>query len=434
MRRLEYLKFRGVFSALVIVCVVSLFLTDAFATNGYFSLGYGTRYKALGGAGVALSLSSMAPATNPAALAYQGNRVDAGLGIFNPNREYTVNGNPSGFPGTFGLMPVTVRSGKVAFVIPSLAGSVSLPGGHHLGLTIYGNGGMNTNYDNDVFYGTRPTGVDLTQLFVAATYAREIAPGQAVGVSGIFAFQRFKAEGLQAFGMFSSAPSDLTNNGYNNSTGMGAKIGYMGKLLPILSIGASYQTRISMTQFNDYQGLFAEEGSFDIPASWTAGIAVKPLPMLTVAADVQQILYSQVKSIANPMMPNLGMAMMGNAAYLMGREDGPGFGWEDMTVFKIGAQLTPLPGSTLRAGFSTGKQPIPDSEVMFNILAPAVVEQHVTVGITQKVLPMVEVNASLMRAFSNTVSGPNPLEVPGRQTIDITMDQWEGEVGVSISL
>jgi hypothetical protein len=29
------------------------------------------------------------------------------------------------------------------------------------------------------------------------------------------------------------------------------------------------------------------------------------------------------------------------------------------------------------------------------------------------------------RAFSNTVSGPNPLEVPGQQTIELKMDQWQ---------
>ena len=38
------------------------------ATNGYFSNGYGTQSKAMGGTGVALSLDSLAPASNPAAL------------------------------------------------------------------------------------------------------------------------------------------------------------------------------------------------------------------------------------------------------------------------------------------------------------------------------------------------------------------------------
>ena len=71
--------------------------------------------------------------------------------------------------------------------------------------------------------------------------------------------------------------------------------GYMGKLLPILSIGASYQTRISMTQLNDYQGLFVNVvGSLmmgflsilfldrlDISPEWRAAILVGLLGSFT---------------------------------------------------------------------------------------------------------------------------------------------------------
>ncbi|MEZ5457414.1 MAG: hypothetical protein R3F04_15110, partial [Lysobacteraceae bacterium] len=49
-------------------------VSTASATNGYFSHGYGTQSKAMGGAGVALSLDSLAPATNPAGLLHVGDR------------------------------------------------------------------------------------------------------------------------------------------------------------------------------------------------------------------------------------------------------------------------------------------------------------------------------------------------------------------------
>ena len=39
---------------------------------------------------------------------------EIGVGLFNPNRQYEVVGNPSGYPGTFGLMPGTVESGSAA--------------------------------------------------------------------------------------------------------------------------------------------------------------------------------------------------------------------------------------------------------------------------------------------------------------------------------
>ena len=92
----------------------------AHATNGYFAHGYGTHYKSMAGAGAALSMNTMASATNPAALAFLGKRIDVGVAVFKPNRFYTVTGNPSGFPGTFGLTPGTFESDNTSFFIPSL--------------------------------------------------------------------------------------------------------------------------------------------------------------------------------------------------------------------------------------------------------------------------------------------------------------------------
>lgn len=421
---LKYAEKR-IFTFIVMLSAILILVSPGLSTNGYFSHGYGTHYKGLAGAGTALSLSAFAPAINPAGLTGLGKRVDVGIAYFNPSREYSVSGNPSGFPGTFGLAPGTVESGSNAFYIPSIAGHLSLPGGHHLGLSIYGNGGMNTDYQAQTF-GFSPTGVDLSQLFVSGTYAREIVPGHSLGLSGIFAWQRFKAEGLQAFGNFSRDANKLTNNDYSTSTGFGARIGYLGKLLPVLSIGASYQTKMSMSEFKDYSGLFAEKGDFDIPASWNVGVAVQALKILKISADVQQVLYSGIKAINNPLLPNLQQARLGD-------DDGAGFGWKDMTIYKLGAQVTPLPTLTLRAGYSYGEQPIPDSEVLFNMLAPGVVEQHVTFGVSKTLIPLLDIHFAFMYAFSNSVQGANPLEAPGQQQIELTMKQIEAEVGVSFS-
>lgn len=103
----------------VLLGLCGLLAGPARATNGYFSHGYGVLYKGLGGAGVALPMSSLISATNPAGMVFLGNRYDVNLSIFNPNREYSVIGNPSGVPGTFGFAPGTVKSGSSWFVIPA---------------------------------------------------------------------------------------------------------------------------------------------------------------------------------------------------------------------------------------------------------------------------------------------------------------------------
>ena len=394
----------------------------ALATDGYFSLGYGTPYKGMAGAGQALHLSTLASATNPATIAFVKG-YDIGVGLFAPNREYSVSGNPSGYPGTFGLAPGTYESHSTGFVMPSMAGAWHLSEQLHVGLAIYGNGGMNTNYPNAVF-GQSPTGINLMQAFVAPSFTWEFANHQAIGISPIFGWQSFEAKGLGAFAMFSSAPTKLTNNGKDTSTGFGARIGYHGKFGEYFGVGASYQTKIAMGEFEDYAGLFAEGGDFDIPENWTVGISVFPSKCVSIAVDVQQIYYSDVASVGNPLLPNLMQAPLGAGG-------GAGFGWKDVTVFKIGAQWEVNPTWTLRAGYAHNNQPIPESEVLFNILAPGVIQDHATVGVSTLLSPKTKFHFSLMRAFSNSVEGTNPLEAPGQQTIKLTMDQWEGEIGFS---
>ncbi len=118
----------------------------AFATNGHFSHGIGTKSKGMAGAGVALALDSLAGGTNPASMVFVGSRWDIGVAVFNPNREYTVTGNPSGFPGTFGLAPGTVESDTNVFVIPSLGVNLMFSDKTSLGMSMFGLGGMNTDY------------------------------------------------------------------------------------------------------------------------------------------------------------------------------------------------------------------------------------------------------------------------------------------------
>jgi long-chain fatty acid transport protein len=396
--------------------------TAALATNGYFAHGFGVNEQAMAGAGVALPQDSIDASTNPANMVFLGTRYDFGLAFFNPNRQYTVTGAPSGAPGTFGLAPGTVKSSKDWFVIPSLGGNWMLNPESSAGISIFGNGGMNTEYNSPTF-GVSPTGVDLSQLFVAATYARKITSNNAIGITPIFAYQKFEAKGLQAFSAFSSDPNNLTNNGHDNSYGYGAKIGYQGEIIPhYVNLGLSYQTRINMSKFHNYQGLFAQAGDFDIPSTWTVGVAYKAVPSLTFLVDVQRINYSEIHSVHNPLLPNLGI-------YKLGMDGGAGFGWNDMTIVKLGVQWKSSEAWTWRAGYSKGNQPIPDSEVLFNILSPGVIEQHVSVGFTTAVTKTQDFKFALTRALSHSVSGPNPLEVPGQQTIELKMDQWEIALG-----
>ena len=410
-----------------VTAVGLLAVNTANATNGYFAHGYSIKTKGMAGAGVALPLDAMAASTNPAGLTEVGNRLDLGVVLFSPSREYNVAGNQSG-PPAFGLEPGTVESDSEYFGIPNIGWSKQLSDRTALGIAVYGNGGMNTDYDKATFnyvdpsLPQGPTGVDLMQLFIAPTLATEFAFNHSFGVTPIIAAQFFEAKGLEAFGGFSSADTKLSNNGHDSSWGFGVRVGYLGQFTEQFSIGLSYQSKIYMDELDDYAGLFAEQGDFDIPANWTVGFTYMPTSAVTFAFDLQQIYYSNVRSVANPFLPNLVTADLGD-------DSGAGFGWEDMKVFKFGLQWTRTEQWTYRFGYSYVEQPIPTSEVLFNILAPAVPEHHATFGLTYTFSNQNELDFSLMYAFENNVTGPNPLDPA--QNITLTMSQWEAGVGYS---
>lgn len=421
--------------AALAVSAACLAPATALATNGYFSHGYGTHSKGVAGAGVAQPMSSMDAATNPANMVHVGDRLDLGAALFSPRREYTVDGMPSGDPTAFPLEPGNIESDSDYFVIPHIGWNKMLNDQSSVGITVYGNGGMNTDYpahENPMrgmdpscgtgTYCAGATGVNLEQLFVNGSYARKINDKASWGVSAIVAYQRFKAEGLAGFGGFSSDPASLSNNGHDDSIGYGARLGIQGEVAPGLRLAGSYQTKMSMDEFDDYAGLFAEEGGFDIPASAVIGLAFDVTPASTLMFDIQRIWYSDVNSIGNHMLPNLAPGSLGT-------DGGPGFGWDDMTVYKLGYQWATSDDWTWRVGVSTGDQPIPSSEVLFNVLAPGIMEEHITFGFTKAVGERNEFNFAAMYAPKKEVSGTNPLE-PG-QTIELEMTQFELEASYS---
>jgi long-chain fatty acid transport protein len=51
-------------------------------------------------------------------------------------------------------------------------------------------------------------------------------------------------------------PNDLSGNRKSISTGFGVRIGYYGELLQNFYVGAAFQTKMYMSEFDEYKGLF----------------------------------------------------------------------------------------------------------------------------------------------------------------------------------
>jgi long-chain fatty acid transport protein len=243
------------------------------------------------------------------------------------------------------------------------------------------------------------------------------------------AAQAFEAKGLLGFSGLSTSATNLSDNGHDMSYGAGLKFGIQGEVADGLSLAASYQTKTWMTEFDDYKGLFAEDGDFDIPATATIGLAWKPNQRHAFTFDIQRIWYSGVDSVSNP-MANLNACMGGAVESCLGGEDGAGFGWDDMTVYKLGWQYQPNDLWTVRMGYSATNHPINSEDVTFNILAPAVMEDHFTFGLTRKIGKDQAINFAAMYAPKVSLDGNN-LTALGGQAVEIEMYQYELELSYS---
>lgn len=388
----------------------------AFATNGYFAHGYGIKAKSVGGAGIAMPQDALAAATNPAGMAIIGNRIDFGIDYFSPQRSATWGTN------AFGVTTGTYNSDSTEFLIPEFGYNKMISANSSLGISVYANGGMNTDYGAKILAGgTTNTYSNLEQLFIAPTWATK-SGNHAFGVSLLIARQTFEAKGLQGFDVTGTTAyvGNVTDKGEDSSTGLGVKLGWTGQLSQNIALGVTAQPQISMSKFGRYKGLFAEQGKFDIPAVYGVGLMFKVSPATTFAFDVSQIKYGSVKSIANKgeQLPSVSGALLGN-------NDGAGFGWKDQTVYKIGVIHQYSSNLALRAGFNYAQMPITDKNTYFNILAPATVEQHLTLGATWTLANKSELTVGYMHAFSKElkgVSGGNGNTVTG-YPVDLKMDQ-----------
>lgn len=428
------------------------------ATDGYLGCGFGVQSKGMSGAGVAWYHTSLING-NPAGLYNLGKKYQLELSLFSPNRQYSVTGAPSGMPNTFGLAEGTVESDSKLFLIPSFGANWMINDKSSVSVSFFGNGGMNTDYATATFGDTDciTTGVNLSQMFLGVSYSREIVKNHSFGITALLAYQMFEAKGLGQFKPFSSNPSKLDNNGMDHSMGYGVKFGYMGTLAKGLTVGATYQTMLFMSKFDDYAGLYAEQGDFNIPSTWTLGLAYEVTDNLALMADLKQIDYSDVKAVSNsfdaqalpPAFLNPGGDPENMADYTpnpnhvpLGDDNGAGFGWDDMLIVKVGAEYSGMENWIFRGGFSHGKQPIASSEVLFNILAPGVIENQISLGLSRKLGSSGEqIHFSFCYGLPKTVKGSNPMDfdkdqamlgnmVPN-QTIELEMSQLEFQVAFS---
>ncbi len=451
------------FSSILLLSGVT-FAQLAIATNGYFAHGIGARNKAMAGAGMALPEDAISIVNNPASAALLGERIDAGVAVFMPRRNYTtLFGGNDGRYNSFSFENVNTDSDEDLFFSPEIAGTHFLPGGYSLGWAFYMRTGLATSYkggsatfDPDfdgplgisTFPGTYGDGVtefEMSQALIDIALASTLGDATAFGVSAVLAAQSLEVKGIGGFAKYTETfaasnggvlPDELSGNGRDVSYGAGLKAGLHRQFGKHFSLAASYWSEINMGSYGDYADLFAGGGDFDIPARAALGGTWQPSDRFSLSLDMQYIFYSGIDALGNSFAniydcPTAGFGGQ-NLKRCLGGSDGPGFGWDDMPVLSIGSHWDVNDRWTLRAGFSLGDQPVTYYENTFNIPVISLTETHYTFGLSHRLDNGDELSFAFMYTEEESLEELNQLD--SSQVVRITTDQFDFHLSYSWGL
>jgi long-chain fatty acid transport protein len=431
---------------------------SVFATNGYFPHGVGAKSKAMGGAGMANPEDAISIVTNPAVAVFLGDKMGVGLTVFMPNRNITSFGEGSkGEDDTFSIGPQDIDSDSDLYVLPEVAQTRQLKNDSAFGWAVYMRSGIATSFsggsatfdpDGDGplgistlagTYGEGRTGMKLVQGFLDATWAKKWGEKTAYGISAVLASQSVRAKGTGGLAKYTETfaasdgsvlPDKLTGNRGDFNYGIGVKVGLHREFGEHFSAGIMYQSEINMGTANKYSDLFADRGDIDIPSWLRLGVTWKPNNVLSFSADVQKIFYSDIDALGNSFTnvydcPTAGMGGT-DLSSCLGGKNGPGFGWNDVSVYNVGASWDISEKWTVRAGFGSSDQPTPREENFFNIMMVSLTEAHYTAGFSRRMKKGRELSFSFMYSEEESIEARNQLDP--NQNLLLTTDQFDFQV------
>ncbi len=407
----------------------------SYATNGMFLMGFGAKSRGMGGVAVAMPQDSIAGAVNPATIFSAGSRLDVGVDIFRPIATSSLGQDTSRYTEKSRINEMGIEN---IFFMPN-AGGIMKMSNMAMGVSMVGAGGGGSKYNFNLYNAQtggktkESLGVSLMVAQVNPTFAMKLNKHNVIGGSLIIGMQRFKAYGLGELVQFTDSvtTNNLTNNGSDYAFGFGLRLGWLGTFMhKRLRVGVAGATQTYMTKFKKYSELFAEGGRINTPGNVTAGLSFKVTDRFTAAFDINYIMYEDVPAVAN-----LGPNTTGNlypvdkATNSLGKPGGLGFGWSNQTVYKLGLAYKYTDKWTVRGGWNYAKSPINEKrEIIFNVVAPATVQNHLTLGATYTYSKTVELSASYVHAFEFKQNGPTYIGYTGE------IGMYQDSLGISYAM
>lgn len=363
---------------------------SAHATNGDQMFAMSAAQAGMGGATVAQAQDAVTVLVNPAGMADLGItdvRMDLGFGLLNPPRE--VNGQTS--DSDWYMMP----TGAAVFNVNNRL---------FLGMGLGGISGMGVNV-NDIY-----PGMAGNQPVVTTKQVFRFSPAAAFKVNDALTLGASLNIVNQSLSMsFVGGGGTQINLPQNQQFGFGATLGATYKINPKLQAGLTWVSKTDVSAMEYHTPTGTTRFDMDIPASVAFGLALKPMPGLLVEADIKRIFFNDGMNRVTVTNPQPGMP------------SALAFGWDDQTVYSIGVKKEMGP-MAISVGYNYGKSPIGAEDVNANLGSTAIVEHHLSLGLTRTFSDKVSGSFAYTHAFENELTS-NVAGQPAN-TIKISQNQY----------
>ncbi|MBP9722898.1 MAG: outer membrane protein transport protein [Gammaproteobacteria bacterium] len=441
-----------------IATVLTVCAANSFAINGVFDYGLGQINRGMGGAGVAKPQDAYAAVINPAGLGAINHNWDAGVAAYFPMMYSKWGVGASAFP----FSPLAAPAGKYEseqriFILPDAAYVYHYNRKNHFGLSLNAVGGFGSRYTTDkhatVFGAPVPRrgvlgdGTIIASLQIAslnASYNYWIMPNLSFGLTLSYYIQAFKSAGSQGLAPFTetflttgAAPTKLSNNGTDYNHGVSGTLGGLYRFNKHFAIGASGTPRVYMTKMHEYKDLLVNHGELDIPAKYTVGVNISPTDKLDFVVDLVKIMNKDIDIYGNNSRALFdGRCAPGspiaNPVSCIGGKNGPGFGWSNQTLLKVGGSYKLNPKDTVRLGVSYGNRIGHAGDIIINTFAPGSAAKWVTSAGYSRRMSWYTLNTFLTFIPNQSLSGVNELSVGAAQTLKLKVGGVGFGVGMSV--
>ena len=329
----------------MIKLIIATLLVTLLAYGSGFQLNeQGARAMAQAGAFAARADDPSAIYFNPAGLGFQGSSLYLGTTFIMPKVSFFG-------PTNYSLNTETKMLDQT-FTPINLYGTYQLNDNLHFGIGVNNPFGLGTEWPANWVGQYVSQKIDLQSFFISPSFAYKINDQFSIGVGVNYVIGAVKMK-LATSIPFDSPPPIVSLD--LKATGIGFNAGVIYKLMPELSLGASYRSSVKLdatgsASFDpNYAVLHLPTGdasaSIELPAVGFFGVAFKPMNKLEVEADYQYTGWSSYKELAIEFKADPTKNKVSPKNY------------QDSYIIRLGAEYT-MGDIQVRAGYLYDQSPV----------------------------------------------------------------------------